>query len=280
MKKILILGTSGMLGNSIFSNLPKEKYSVTGIQRSQSSDVNIKGNIDALDNDLLLSTIEEINPDVLVNCIGVIKQNVEDADIPNMLSLNSILPHKLCAIAERLNCKFIHFSTDCVFDGALGNYKDNDEYTSRDIYGVSKYFGEIKDSPNTVTLRTSIIGHGIEENRSLIDWFLNSDSRIKGFSKAVFSGFPCCEIANILDTHVINNNELCGLYNLSSNPINKHDLLTEVNNVYELNKEIVKDESFKIDRSLNSELFQEVTGYKVPSWPKLIKDMYLKDYKR
>lgn len=163
-------------------------------------------------------------------------------------------------------------STDCVFSGAKGMYTENDFSDAQDLYGRSKYLGEV-DYHNAITLRTSIIGHELDGARSLVGWFLAQNKSVKGFKRAIFSGFPTVEMARIIRDFVLPHPQLHGLYHVSADPINKYELLQLIAHVYRKKIEIVSDESFMIDRSLDSSRFQKMTGYTPPKWPELVQTM-------
>ncbi|MBA2628810.1 MAG: sugar nucleotide-binding protein, partial [Rickettsiaceae bacterium] len=167
----------------------------------------------------------------------------------------------------------IHISTDCVFSGSEGSYTEDDFPDAYDLYGRSKLLGEV-DYPNAITLRTSIIGHELSGNRSLINWFLSQDKKASGFTKAIYSGLPTIELAEIIDKYVIPRPQMHGLYHVSSEPINKYELLKLVRDVYTKDIEIEPSDKLIIDRSLNSERFRNETGYKPPIWSKLVQKMY------
>lgn len=167
----------------------------------------------------------------------------------------------------------IHISTDCVFSGTKGNYTESDVSDATDLYGRTKYLGEV-EYPHCVTLRTSIIGHELRTDLSLVDWFLNQTGTVKGFTKAIYTGFPTVEMERIITNHVIPNEDLRGTYHVSSAPISKYDLLSLVKSVYRKQIDIEKFDNFVLDRSLDSSKFQLVTGYKPPSWDTMVEDMY------
>ncbi|ENP8456972.1 SDR family oxidoreductase [Photobacterium damselae] len=287
--RILVVGATGMLGYSIFSNLSEaENLDVYGTVR----------NIDGLDkfflsNDKLISNIDvnnfksleravtAIKPDVVINCIGLIKQHDVSKRHIDSISINALLPHKIAQLCDTLEARLIHFSTDCVFDGKTGNYVESDLPTATDLYGRSKCLGEV-DYGKHVTLRTSIIGHELKSSVSLIDWFLSQEgSTVKGFSKAIFSGLPTAYIAKVIKDYVLPNLFLSGLYQLSVDPIDKYTLISKVAYVYNKQIKIEKFEDFEIDRSLNSAKFREETGFIPPSWDELVEFMhsdYIKRY--
>lgn len=288
--KILVIGATGMLGYSLLRNLNEyDELSVFGTVRSikckesffQGLEEQLFYDVDISNLESVENAIEKSNIDVVINCIGLIKQ-FDTSKIPvEAIRLNSLLPHQLAAICDKYSAKLIHFSTDCVFSGNQGGYLESDVPDATDIYGRSKLLGEVNYAPH-LTLRTSIIGHELSSSVSLIDWFLSQSDETKGYTKAIFSGLPTCYIAKVLVENVLPYNELSGLYQLSVEPIDKFSLLNKVSDVY--SKEITIQESIdlEIDRSLNSQLFQVATKFKIPSWDLLVNKMhsdYLKFYK-
>jgi dTDP-4-dehydrorhamnose reductase len=279
---ILVLGASGMLGNAVLRFFDDaDGYMVKGTVRSTSAiqlfpkkfrNLLVPG-FDAENPQSLADLIDFVRPDVVINCIGLVKQASNSNDPLVALPVNALLPHRLARICTNSNVRLIHMSTDCVFTGNKGYYSEEDITDSIDLYGVSKRLGEV-NYPNTITLRTSIIGHELNGNRSLIDWFLSQENNVKGFSKAIFSGLPTVEIARLIRDHVIPHPELSGVYHVSADPINKYDLLRLVAKIYGKDIEINEDNDFVIDRSLDSTRFREETGYSPPSWESLITSMY------
>jgi dTDP-4-dehydrorhamnose reductase len=281
--RILILGITGMLGKDIFSQLSKTNDEVYGTGRvfnekvSKYYQIDKKRTIEGVDVkkiDELVKVIELIKPDIVINCIGLIKQIKKN--INEYLELNSVFPRKLLILANRYNFKIIHFSTDCVFSGKDGKYKENDIPDPIDDYGLSKYLGEIYDK-NCLTIRTSIIGKEINSNYGLLEWFLiNSNKYVDGYKNAIWSGLTTLEVANqmkkIIDKFFTS--DLHGIKHLSSNPINKFDLLTIIKNVFEKEIEIYQNFDIAIDRSLipSSDLLN-ITG-KIKSHEDMIKDLF------
>jgi dTDP-4-dehydrorhamnose reductase len=166
----------------------------------------------------------------------------------------------------------VHMSTDCIFSGAKGMYTEADMSDAKDLYGRSKYLGEV-DYPHAITLRTSIIGHELNGGHSLVGWFLSQQGSVKGFRRAIFSGLPTVELARVIRDHVIPHPELHGVHHVSADPINKFDLLTLISNIYGKKIDIAADDNFIIDRSLDSTRFREATGYQPPPWPELVRRM-------
>ncbi len=271
-----------MLGNAVFRVLAGSPQSdVVGTVRSSRS-VGLLPNIlrerlisgvDVENSDTLVFLFSKIRPTVVVNCIGLVKQLAESDDPLQAIPVNSILPHRLARLCDAVGARLVHMSTDCVFSGKEGMYTEADFADADDLYGRSKFLGEV-DYPNAITLRTSIIGHERDGARSLINWFLSQEGRVKGYARAVFSGLPTVEIARIIRDYVIPNPELHGIFHLSAEPINKFDLLTLVAEVYGKSIEIVSDDKLVIDRSLDSTRFRQATGFSPEPWPELIRRMH------
>lgn len=273
----LVLGASGMLGNACLKVLGRPGDVVLGTVRSAGSirqlpeelRAAILSGVDATDFDSVTRAIEFVRPDVVVNCIGMVKQLAESRDPLVALPLNALFPHRLQRLCAVANARLVHISTDCVFSGDRGMYLESDRPDADDLYGVSKRLGEV-DSANAVTLRTSVIGHELSGTRSLINWFLAQEGPIDGFTRAVFSGVPTVELARIIRDYVVPNPQLRGLYHVSAEPIDKHTLLSLVAKEYGRETIINPSERLVIDRSLNSDRFRAATGYAPPTWPDLI----------
>lgn len=278
---VLVLGASGMLGNACLRVLGHGPDTVFGTIRSDAllhlfpEDLRerlIPG-VDALDFESIARAVSDTGPDVIINCIGLVKQLDGAGDPLSALPLNAMLPHQLQRLCKDAGSRLIHISTDCVFSGSTGNYKETDRPDADDLYGVSKRLGELHQ-PGTVTLRTSIIGHELTSSRSLIDWFLSQDQAVDGFTRAIFSGLPTVELARVIRDHVIPHAGLEGLYHVSAEPISKHDLLRLVAETYGRDIDIRPSERLIIDRSLNSDRFRQATGWSPPPWDTLIRSMH------
>lgn len=280
--KVLVLGAGGMLGNAVLRFLASSKaHAVSGTVRSRQSlrllpenlHRNIISGVDVENMDSLMSLFVKLRPKIVVNCIGLVKQINESNDPLAALPINSILPHRLAKLCSATGARLIHMSTDCVFSGLKGMYVEADTSDADDLYGRSKYLGEV-DYPSAITLRTSIIGHELDGARSLVGWFLAQEGPVSGYKRAVFSGLPTVEIARIILEFVIPRPELSGLYHVSAEPINKHDLLSLVAQVYGKIIEIKPDDRVIIDRSLDSSRFRNATGFVPKSWPEMVRLMH------
>lgn len=280
--RVLVLGASGMLGNAVMRLFAQSQgYQAIGSVRSASAlrslpkelHANVVTGVDMENSDSLTRLFAMVHPDVVINCVGLVKQLAEADDALSAIPLNALLPHRLARLCEVAGARMVHMSTDCVFSGAKGMYTETDVSDAKDLYGRSKYLGEV-DYPHAITLRTSIIGHELDGARSLVGWFLTQESRVKGFSRAIFSGLPTVEIARLIRDHVIPHPELHGLYHVSAEPINKLDLLTLVAQVYGKVIEIMPDDQLVIDRSLDSTRFRQATGFQPKPWPELVRTMH------
>ena len=281
--KVLVLGVTGMLGNAVFRLLSGDpRYQVYGTLRnatgrarfSEAAQEYLLGNVDVLDQDALLSVIEHSRPEVVINCVGLIKQLADAKDPLVALPINAMLPHRLERLCALAGARLIHVSTDCVFAGRKGGYRETEVSDAEDLYGKSKFIGELCDSQNSITLRTSIIGHELSSNYALIDWFLAQQGTVKGFRRAIFSGLPTVELARVMRDVVLPLPDLNGLYHVAAEPINKYQLLKLVAEVYGNDVDLVPDDSLVIDRSLNADRFREATGYIAPTWVELVKRMH------
>lgn len=280
--KILVLGASGMLGNAMMRVLSDGPFNheVWGTIRNnrfsqyfpQEIAQRLIVNVDVLDNDQLVAAMTTARADVIVNCVGVIKQLGSAKDPLATLPLNSMLPHKLAKLCALAGARLIHVSTDCVFTGERGGYVESDVPDARDLYGLSKYLGEV-DYPHAVTLRTSIIGHELGTSLSLVDWFLNQGGPVEGYARAIFSGLPTDELARVIGAYVLPDTSLRGLYHVSTAPIDKCRLLHLVADAYDHRIPIRSSDRLVIDRSLDSTRFRDHTGYHPAQWPQLIEDM-------
>lgn len=273
-----------MLGHKVFEVLSKCKnFDVYGTVTNIDSfggclpkkyESKIIENIYADKIETIDSLFNKYKPDILFNGIGIIKQNKEIKDNINSIVINALFPNLVSNLCDKYGCKFITIATDCVFDGQKGNYMDVDLPTCHDVYGMTKFLGEVKDKQNTLTLRTSIIGHELNSNISLLDWFLSQENSVKGYKKAIFSGFTTLEFAKLLAEKIIPNESLNGLYQISVDPISKYELLKIIAQVYKKNIEIEVDNMVKIDRSLNSDILRNIINFQPPKWEKMIVEMY------
>jgi dTDP-4-dehydrorhamnose reductase len=282
---VLVLGAYGMLGHRLLLELDS-RYDVSGIARSlrkwdapimkQLSAMNIIPGVNALDLDSVRSTIVQHRPDVVVNCIGIVKQIQSARDPITSITINSLFPHQLAKIVNEIGSQMIHFSTDCVFSGKEGGYTQNSNPDPVDLYGRSKLLGEVGE--RAITIRSSLIGREIGTKNGLVEWFLSNHGKsVKGFRKAIFSGLTTHEMAKVVEMLIDKRPIVNGVWQVASDPISKFELLKIINEDYRAGIVIAPDDQVHCDRSLNGELFVQATGYRPPNWNDMIKSM-VKDF--
>jgi dTDP-4-dehydrorhamnose reductase len=282
--KILILGANGMLGNALM-------YSLFGHQ-----DINLVGTVrnnackdffpapiancivadaEAVDIDGFKLILERERPQVVVNCIGIVKQIENGNDPVRAIACNALLPHQLAGLCKDVGARFIHISTDCVFSGSKGGaYAESDNPDPLDLYGRTKLLGEVIDQPHALTLRTSYIGNEFDGSNGLIEWFLRQEGTVLGYTRAIYSGVPTVVLANLIRDVVLVRPDLHGLYHVSSEPISKYNLLCLVAKIFRKQIEVIPEAKVVLDRSLDSSRFRAETGYVAPKWEEMLKLMY------
>jgi dTDP-4-dehydrorhamnose reductase len=277
---IVVIGGAGMLGHKMFQVLHRDFPNTlcTVLTRAQQELLErvdlpcgeaVLAGVDVMDFEGLERLFVPLRPHVIVNCVGIIKQRAESTYPIPSITINSLLPHKLAELAGRWGGRLIHFSTDCVFSGRQGNYTEEDSSDAEDLYGKSKFLGEVT-APNALTIRTSIIGRELEHRRSLLDWFLSANhSRVRGFSRVIFSGVSTHYLADFVARVIREYPTLSGLYQLASKPVSKHDLLCILRSAYGLDIEIVPDPSEISDRSLETRKLSRAMNFTPPDWPDL-----------
>jgi dTDP-4-dehydrorhamnose reductase len=280
--KILVLGASGMIGNTVMRVLSeKNDWQVFGTIRNSSKKHffsnsiahRLLDSVDVENHDTLIRVIERVMPDVVINCIGLTKHKPESDDQLVSVPINTLMPHRLAVLCQLVGARLVHISTDCVFSGLKGNYNEIDFTDARDTYGKTKVLGELSYA-HTITLRTSTLGYELQSDYGLLNWFLSQQQQCKGYRRAIFSGLPTVVFAKVIRDVVIPNNELSGIYHVASKPINKLDLLRLIAKQYEKIINIIPCDEFVIDRSLDASKFNKATGYVPPSWNEMIKQMY------
>lgn len=248
---------------------PLEKYQKYGLFEAGRT---LTG-IDVAQDDVLAEVFRKVRPEAVINCVGIIKQLREAADPLVSISINSLLPHRLNRLCASSGARLIHISTDCVFSGRKGFYAEQDASDAEDLYGRSKFLGEVA-GPNGLTLRTSIIGRELGTKSGLIEWFLNQRGQtIKGYRRAIYTGFTTLELARIIELVLTRHPELNGLWQVSSDAISKYELLKIAQQAFQWSGTIVPDDSLVCDRSLDSSRFRTATGYVPPTWPSTLNEL-------
>ena len=281
--RILVFGATGMLGSTLLKALSDDPaHEVWGTLRNpgekrllpERTRARLVSGVDVFNPDTIVGALNRVRPELVINSIGVIKQLAIANDPLVVLPVNATFPHRLTELCRLSGSRMIQLSSDCVFSGRKGNYVEADLADAEDLYGKSKFVGEVHDQPHVLTLRTSGIGHELRSANGLLDWFLTQQGRVKGYAKAIYSGLPSVELARVIREFVVPRPELHGLYHLSARPISKLDLLTLIMRTYQKQISIEPDESVTVDRSLDSHRFTAATGYRSPDWPALIGDMH------
>lgn len=279
--KILVLGGNGMLGHAMVRHLaprhrvvatvrgPLEAYASSGLFHPE----NTVASVDAADWPRLAAVVREQAPAAVVNCLGVIKQRPEAKVAIPTIEINGLLPHRLSPLCDEMSARLVHFSTDCVFSGRRGGYRESDLPDPPDLYGRSKLVGEVAEPPG-VTLRTSIIGLELERRTALVEWFLAQRGAVRGFRRAIFSGFTTREMVRIVERVLEDGTVVSGVWHVAAAPISKHDLLVELaKRIPRTDVEIVADDELVCDRSLDGSAFEQATGYRPPSWDAMLDEL-------
>jgi dTDP-4-dehydrorhamnose reductase len=268
---VLILGGMGMLGHKIAQRIPGALVTTRESWPEPFEAGRVLTRVDAADWLSLAQLLRERRPRVIVNCVGVIKQRAEAKSPIPSITLNALLPHRLAELCASWGGRLIHFSTDCVFSGERGRYSESDESDAHDLYGRTKYLGEVSVAPNALTLRTSIIGRELTHFQSLLEWLLSQNNKkIKGYTRALYSGVTTNYLAGLVSDLILEFPDLCGLHQVTAQTISKFDLLCLLRDAYNLDMEITADDSFFCDRSMIGKKFEQATGYVTPSWPVLV----------
>ena len=278
--RILIFGANGMLGHRLLMHL-SPKYDVRATLRQSVNayegydffdEKNIYYDIDVRSVDHVANVLNDFRPHAVVNAVGLVKQRDNAKEIIPNIEINALFPHKLAHACGEVGARLLHMSTDCVFSVRRGNYKESDIPDAVDLYGRTKLLGEVR-YPNCLTLRSSIIGPELTQKNGLLEWFLSQKGRVHGFKNAIFSGFTTMEMSRIIEMMIVHYPETNGLYHVSSNPISKYDLLVHIKSKLKHEIEVLPDDTFICDRSLDSSRFRGPFGYEPPSWEMMIDEL-------
>jgi dTDP-4-dehydrorhamnose reductase len=260
--KLLVLGSSGMLGHKL-CQVALRNIETVGVGREL---------VDARDIRTVERVIADIGPDVVVNCIGIVKQSPLAQSLLTTITVNALFPHQLAAICREAGTRLIHLSTDCVFSGREGMYSETDIPDPIDSYGMAKLLGEVGEP--ALTIRTSMVGRELGSAKGLLEWFLSQRGKtVRGYRRAIFSGFTTTALSKIIVETIIPHHELQGVWHVASIPISKYELLTKLNEAYSVGAEIVPDNEVVCDRSLDGSKFNAATGFIPPSWDEMIEEI-------
>lgn len=279
--RILVLGGDGMLGHQLLASFrdrhdvrvtlhqPRAAYAAYGLFTPDNS----IDQVDVLDPGGVQRALDRSAPEAVVNCVGIVKQrSAAKAAIPS-ITINALWPHQLLELCRARGARVIHLSTDCVFSGLHGDYRETDVPDPIDLYGRSKLLGEVSEAPG-LTLRTSIIGLELSRHAGLIEWFLAQRGIIRGFRRAIYTGLTTIELARVIERLIVEYPRMHGVWQVASDPINKYELLVRLAGMLgRTDVEIEADDTFVCDRSLRADAFAAETGYTAPSWESMLREL-------
>lgn len=283
MTRVLVLGAGGMLGHKVLQTLVAD-HEVTGTLRGTPDDapyraiplfsaVPIVAGVDAMDWPTVEAAIADTAPQVVVNAIGVIKQRAAAQDPIRSIAINALLPHRVAEACAATGARLIHISTDCVFSGTRGGYREDDVADASDLYGRTKFLGEVTEHRHALTLRTSLVGRELTGFQSLLEWFLRAGPTVRGYRRAIFSGVSTRWLAECIGHLIEQHPDLHGLHQVASDPIDKFRLLQLFADAFATGTEVVPDDTVRIDRSLDGTRFAAATGIQAPSWEDMAADL-------
>lgn len=281
--KILIVGGAGMLGHTLWE-VWADRFDTYVTLRS-SFDAYARFNlfdrshtidgVDVQNFDAMVRALEAVRPDVVVNCVGIVKQHWAASDPLSSITVNSLFPHRLAHLCRAAGARLIHISTDCVFSGRKGNYAESDIPDAEDLYGRSKLLGE-PSYDGCLTLRTSLIGRELQSCHGLLEWLLaQRGRRVRGYTRAIFSGFTTRSLAHVIARIITEQPEMHGIWHVASKPVSKFELLSLIKNIYHLNVEIEADDTVVYDRSLDASRFRQRMRFVPQEWPVMIQQMWI-----
>ncbi len=276
------MGATGMLGHMVCRVLGstfeahgicRDIQGVPEAQRTCFEACTLHSGLEALEVDSIRTHLDRVQPDVVINCIGAVKQLADGQEALPAIRINAMLPHVLAEECDARGAKLIQVSTDCVFSGKKGSYTEEDLPDPEDVYGRSKLLGEVSREPH-LTIRTSIIGPQLRGETGLFEWFrAQGGGEVRGFGRAIFSGLTTDALAQVLRHILSDYPELTGLFHVSSEPISKFDLLGLINRRFQLGFTIQRDDSLVCDRSLDSSRFRGVTGIQIPDQQSMVENI-------
>jgi len=278
--RILILGGDGMLGHQLLARLGARHEAKATLRQDAAAYAawpmfdarSAYFGVDVREDARLAEVFADFRPEAVVNAVGIIKQRRDADEAILSIEVNALLPHRLALLCGRARARLIQLSTDCVFSGERGRYREDDLADARDLYGLSKRLGEVT-GPGCLTLRTSIIGPELSRKTGLLEWFLAQRGTVNGYTGAIFSGFTTLEMARIIERLLESQPALEGLYHVASRPISKFDLLGAFRDALGLATKIVPYSEFRCDRSLDGSRFAAASGYVAPEWPQMVAEL-------
>lgn len=280
--RILVLGGQGMLGHKLVQMLQPRWEVYATFRRPdvwrqfpifQATPERWLSGVEARTFESVMQAVAQVRPQVVINCIGIIKQLAAAQDPIASLEVNALFPHRLAMLCAASGARLIHISTDCVFSGRQGNYRETDNPDPVDLYGRTKLLGEVATPPH-LTLRTSIVGRDFVKNAGLVEWFLSQRGRaVTGYRQVIYSGLTTLALARLIEVVIAQHPQVSGLYHVASAPIDKWRLLRQIREAAHLPIELLESPTPVGNRSLNADRWQMATGYVAPSWEQMIAEM-------
>ncbi len=279
--KILILGGNGMLGHQFLTSW-QDRHEVMVTLRGSASEYEMHSmftpensffGVDVRSVEKLDRVISDFRPDAVVNAVGVTKQRTDGSNTVSTIEINALFPHLLAELCATYGVRMVHMSTDCIFSGRSGFYDEKAISDAEDLYGRSKFLGEVVQ-PHVITLRKSTIGLELSGAHGLVEWFLAQRGKIRGFRKAIYSGLISVELSRVIEMLLLQHPGLSGVWNVAAEPINKYDLLVRLaQRLGRDEMEIEPSDDFVCDRSLNGAAFCRETGYIAPPWDTMLDEL-------
>ena len=269
-----------MLGHRLFETVaPLHEARVTLRQGLDSyrrhgifTEANAYAGIDVRRFESVMEVVSDFRPQAVVNGVGIVKQRALARDAIPSLEVNALFPHRLAVLCRAVSARLIHLSTDCVFSGRRGGYREGDSTDAEDLYGRTKHLGEVGQT-GSLTLRSSIIGLELDRKTSLVEWFLAQERPIRGYRRAIYSGLTTAEMSRLIERLLREHPDLSGVWHVASAPISKYDLLTILAGKLESRGPIEPDETLACDRSLDGSAFAHATGYAAPGWDAMLAEL-------
>lgn len=263
--KIIVLGADGMLGHIVKQYFIEKNHNVKGTSLGQDQDYYFDATKNISD---LEEFIKDFKPKAIINCIGLLNKVAED-NKPLAVLLNSYLPHYADELCRKYKIKFVHVSTDCVFDGKKGEYTEDSFKDANSFYGQSKALGEINNG-HSITLRTSIIGPDKNpKGVGLFQWFMSQTDQVDGYSKTIWTGITTLQYAKCMEKVI--ENDLSGLRHIVNNKkIDKCRLLGLIKKHFNKNIDIVPKDKPVSDKSV---IRTTDFDFIIPSYNQMIKEM-------
>ena len=257
-----------------------EKFQVFGTTRGSNSSVPMLGKfldqdswitgINVLNNEEVERVLDIVEPDVVINCVGLVKQKMDNSSYIESIEVNALLPHKLFLLCQKYDSKLIQISTDCVFTCDPGVKSQADHPDAADLYGRTKFMGEV-DYGTALTIRTSIVGRQISGQESFFEWVLSQSGKVaNGYVNALYTGLTTFALSNVISEILSNHFSLSGLWQVASEPISKYELMKKLNSELSLDIDIRKETEFQCDRRLNGSPFTKETRIDIPTWDEMI----------